>query len=161
MVGTCWRKILPMIKKLADLYPQFNFEPSEDFLWSPETKTIHYDPSRMGVEQGVWSLLHETGHALHGHVTYDFDIDLLKIELEAWEKAKEIAPRFDIVIDQDYIEDNLDSYRDWLKRRSTCPDCSYVNLQTSSNIYNCFNCDCNWKVPASQVCMVQRRKVRN
>jgi hypothetical protein len=150
-----------MIDKLSTAYPHFSFIEAEDFVWSPETKSIHYDPSRVGSKQGAWSLLHETGHAIHNHTNYEFDIDLLKFELEAWEKAKEIASQFDIVIDQDYIEDNLDSYRDWLKRRSTCPDCSYVNLQTASNTYNCFNCGCSWKVSVSQVCMVQRRKVSN
>jgi|SRR5665811_1433877 len=150
-----------MIVKLVNTYPRLTFAEGDDFLWSPETETIHYDPSRMDTEQGVWSLLHETGHALHGHTSYDFDIDLLKFELEAWEKAKEIALKFDITINQDYIEDNLDSYRDWLKRRSACPDCSYVNLQAAKNTYICFNCECNWKVPVSQVCMVQRRKVTN
>lgn len=149
-----------MIKKLSKEFPKFTFSEGEDFIWSPEESRVYYDPSRLDTSEGKLSLLHEVGHAVLAHETYTHDIDLLKYELDAWEKAKTFAPDYSVAVDQDYIEDCLDSYRDWLKKRSTCPDCSFVNFQTSHSSYDCFNCGCSWRVPVSQVCRIQRRKVK-
>jgi len=149
-----------MIDELTTAFPQFTFQEGDNFIWSPDDSCIHYDLSRIPSNEGKLSLLHEVGHALLGHEAYDHDIDLLKYELAAWTKAKKLAKDYSVTIDQDYIEDNLDSYRDWLKKRSTCPDCSFVNFQTSHSIYDCFNCGCTWKVPVSQICRIQRRKVK-
>lgn len=149
-----------MIKTVQSKYRDFTFKESDDFMWSFQDKTIHFVPSKMETPTGKYSLLHELSHALLEHKTYDHDIDLLKYELDAWEKAKTVAKELGVVIDQDHIEDCLDSYRDWLKKRSTCPDCSFVNFQTSHSSYDCFNCGCSWRVPVSQVCRIQRRKVK-
>lgn len=148
-----------MIKEITALYPKLKFKKASDFMWSPSDKQIHYNTERLKAEQGQYSLLHEVGHALLGHKTYDHDIDLLAYELDAWEKAKKVAKELEVSIDQDYIEDCLDSYRDWLKKRSTCPECSFVNFQTSHLVYDCFNCGCSWKVSASQICRIQRIKI--
>jgi hypothetical protein len=143
-----------MINDIQKLYPELKFKKTDDFMWSPRDRKIHYSEEKVKTDLGKFSLLHEVGHALLNHETYDHDIDLLKYEVAAWEKAKEVSKKLKIDIDQDYIEDCLDSYRDWLKRRSTCPDCSFVNFQTSHLVY-----DCSWKVSASQICRIQRIKI--
>lgn len=149
-----------MIKRLSAKFPKFTFIEGDTFIWSPAELRIYYNQSKMQTNKGQLTLLHEVGHAVLGHETYNHDIDLLKYELAAWEKAKELSNEFDVKADQDFIENNLDSYRDWLKKRSTCPDCSFVNFQTSHSSYDCFNCGCSWRVPLSQVCRIQRRKVK-
>jgi len=148
-----------MIKQLSAKFPEFVFTEGDTFIWSPAELRIYYDQSKVMTNEGQLTLLHEVGHAVLEHETYDHDIDLLKYELSAWEKAKELSDVFDVKADQDFIENNLDSYRDWLKKRSTCPDCSFVNFQTSNSSYDCFNCGCSWRVPVSQICRIQRRKV--
>ena len=148
-----------MITKLKKDYPKYKFAVGKDFIWSPNKETIYYDPERISREDGQWSLLHELGHAILGHKDYVHDIDLLQMELEAWEKAKELTVGYSKPkVKQDYIESCLDSYRDWLKKRSTCPECSYVNFQSDHSTYTCFNCSCIWKVPVSQICKIRRRK---
>jgi ribosomal protein L37AE/L43A len=78
------------------------------------------------------------------------------MERAAWEQAVAIAAKYDIVIDRDHIEDSMDTYRDWLKNRSTCPTCNNVTLQQTSGEYLCFNCRATWAVPASQICRNRR-----
>lgn len=149
-----------MIDKLTREFSKITFVEGDNYIWSPEESCVYYDASRLDTSEGQLSLLHEVGHATLSHETYTHDIDLLKYELDAWEKAKDYAGDYSVTVDQDYIEDCLDSYRDWLKKRSTCPDCSFVNFQTSHSSYDCFNCGCSWRVPISQVCRIQRRKVK-
>lgn len=148
-----------MIDKLSENFPKINFIEGDEFVWSSSESQICYNRSKIDSNEGQLTLLHEVGHAILKHETYDHDIDLLKHELAAWENAKELAEEYGVKIDQNYIENNLDSYRDWLKKRSTCPDCSFVNFQTSHRVYDCFNCGCSWRVPLSQVCKIQRRRV--
>lgn len=143
-----------MVKQLIADHQQFSFVPSQAFRWSPAEQTIYYQPQT----DISWSLLHELGHALLGHQDYQSDIELLKIELAAWEKAKLIGADYGVSINQDHVEDCLDTYRDWLKKRATCPECRTVTTQSSPTSYTCFNCAASWGVPKSPLCRVTRIK---
>ncbi|HSX44508.1 MAG TPA: hypothetical protein VLF39_00135 [Candidatus Saccharimonadales bacterium] len=145
-----------IIKKLAKLVPGVDFIVGDNFLWSPANRTITYNKQSSGDKLATWSLLHETGHATLGHQNYESDIDLLLMEVAAWEKAKELAQNLNLKIDEDHIQDCLDTYRDWLHQRSTCPRCGLVSLQTSSFSYQCPNCSCTWKVTSSRFCRPYR-----
>lgn len=135
-----------LILSLQNLYPSLKFNENDRFYWSPKTNEIFYDHQASG-ETAAWSLLHETGHALLEHQNYSYDYDLVLIEVEAWEKAKKIAQKFDIEIDSDHIQDCLDTYRDWLDKRCTCPTCGNKSLQdTTTGKYRCFNCATVWTV---------------
>ncbi len=135
---------------------QVKFKAGHQFYWSPETKEIVYDQNYLN-EKSDWSLLHETGHALLNHNFYKNDFHLLSLEVTAWEKAKEIANDLKIIIDQNHIEDCLDTYRDWLDKRSTCPVCNVRSLQQTNFInYHCFNCHSVWKVTPSRFCRPYR-----
>jgi hypothetical protein len=149
--------MVKVIKRLKKVLPDVNFVSGDNFLWSPASRTITYHKSPIEDKIATWSLLHETGHATLGHESYDSDIDLLLMEVAAWEKAKQLAKQLDISIDDDHIQDCLDTYRDWLYQRSTCPRCGLVSLQTSSSEYECLNCDCVWKVSSSRFCRPYRR----
>lgn len=145
-----------LLKTLITTYPELNYTAGEQFCWSPETKEIFYNASATG-QKAAWSLLHETGHALLQHTTYKADFELLKLEIAAWDTARDIATKHSFEIDEDHIEDCLDTYRDWLYKRSICPKCSTKCLQQDDyKHYHCFNCHTVWKVSANRFCRAYR-----
>lgn len=147
-----------LIKKLAASYPQFTFVPSASFYWCPETAEVFYDDAKFDQDSSIWSLLHETSHALLGHTTYKADLELLQLEVAAWNHALILASEHGINIDGEYVQDCLDTYRDWLYRRSLCPGCGAQCIQIdSSNFYRCFNCHTRWHVSPSRFCRPYRR----
>ncbi len=93
-----------LVKKLQTDFPSLNFATGKQFYWSPETNEVVYVKAATGKE-ATWSLLHETGHALLGHTTYQADVALLRLEVEAWASAKSLAKRYGIKIGEDHIED--------------------------------------------------------
>ena len=136
-------------------FPLLMFRESNRFSWHAGTKHISYrQPETI---QALWALLHEIGHAELDHADFTSDIDLLQKEVAAWEKAHELAKRYDLTIDQNYIEDNLDTYRDWLHIRATCPTCYERCLQIDSRTYRCHNCNTEWHVTRSRLCRPYRR----
>jgi hypothetical protein len=139
-----------LIARLQAEFPALRFVPGKQFSWSPETGEIIYKAAARG-RRAAWSLLHETGHALLGHTSYEADFELLRLEMAAWERAKTLAHDLDIVIDDEHIEDCLDTYRDWLHKRSICPTCTTKSLQQGDFVhYRCFNCHTVWRVTASR-----------
>src|SRR4051794_24038476 len=97
-----------LLSKLETLYPKLRFKAGEQFCWSPETGEIIYKAVSQG-ERAIWSLLHETGHALLDHTAYKADFELIQLEVAAWERARELATDLDITIDEDHIQDCLDT----------------------------------------------------
>jgi len=148
------------LKRLRQLFPQLVYCPSTAFCWSPETNEVLY-PNKNAGDQASWSLLHETSHALLRHRSYNSDFELLKLEVLAWEKAKELGVKLQIVIDNDHVQDCLDSYRDWIYARSICPRCTNKSLQQSDlRHYRCFNCHNIWQVTPSRFCRAYRATKR-
>lgn len=146
-----------IIAKLQAEFPELRFVPGKQFYWSPETGEISYEAAAQG-RRAVWSLLHETGHALLDHTSYQGDFELLKLEIAAWERAKELAADLGINISEDHIQNSLDTYRDWLYKRSICPSCGTKCLQRGDfTHYRCFNCHMVWKVSSSRFCRAYRR----
>lgn len=148
--------MLDLINKLIKEFPGLSFKSGQQFCWSPETNEIVYRAKATG-KQAIWSLLHETGHALLKHATYSADFELLRLEVAAWSKAEELAKRLGIEIDNEHIQDCLDTYRDWLYKRSICPNCTTKCLQQNDYMhYRCFNCHTLWRVSASRFCRAYR-----
>jgi hypothetical protein len=146
-----------LIETLQEKFPELCFTPGQQFSWSPEAGEVIYKKGARG-EQAQWSLLHETGHALLGHRSYGADFELIRLEVEAWERAKLIAQEVSIKIDEDHIQDCLDTYRDWLYKRSICPNCGTKCLQQDDFVhYHCFNCNTKWHVSASRFGRAYRR----
>ena len=146
-----------LLSILRTKYPGISFVPKDSFYWSPRTSTVFYVPEALEGANGQWSLLHELGHALLGHSNFKSDFGLLKLESEAWVKAQKEAKNHTITIDPDHIEDCLDSYRDWLYQRSTCPGCLSSSLQIEPRRYRCFNCNNIWNVSSSRTCRTYRK----
>lgn len=148
-----------LISKLTKRYPQLQFCIGEKFYWSPKTEQIFYQTGADPLY--LRKLLHEVGHALLGHTAYSSDLELLALEVAAWEKAQQVAQDFKVTLDADYIQDCLDTYRDWLHKRSTCPTCGTRSLQETPEQYKCFNCQSAWRVSPSRFCRTYRQVNRH
>lgn len=147
-----------LINELAGAFPSIDFVDGDSFYWSPRKQVVHFVSKALNSDTGNWSLLHELGHALLEHQTYASDFELVKLELAAWEKAKVLGRKYDVVIPEDHIQDCLDSYREWLYLRSTCPTCMNSSQQIDAHTYSCFNCNTVWHVSRSRQCRSYRRK---
>ena len=141
-----------LLQRLANDYPQFQFVQSDRARWNASEQTIYYTNDQP-------QTLHELGHALLGHNTYRQDVELIQIERAAWVKAQQLAPRYGLSIDNDTVEEALDSYRDWLHSRSKCPRCRQTGWQDSHDLtYHCPNCQCVWR--ASDGRQTRMRRIR-
>ena len=126
-----------LITKIKADYPNFTFKTGRKFAFRyPSTITI-------GPSEPFDSLLllHEVSHALLGHRDYSRDIDRVKMESEAWEKAKSLASHYGVEVDENLIQDELDTYREWLHKKSCCPKCGLTRYQTNDQIYHCPRCE--------------------
>jgi hypothetical protein len=143
-----------LIKLLERDYPAIAFRQSSIAQWSPQSHQVSYvsteDPA------GVWSTLHELGHALLDHRSYESDVSLLQMEVDAWKKAIELAELYAVTISEEHMQHCLDTYRDWLHKRSTCPTCGKHGLQQSNALYRCLNCQGTWMVSSTRFCRPYR-----
>lgn len=146
-----------VINDISADFPDIGFVKSAGFKWDPKSKEIHYSP--ISSEADIWSLFHELGHMLLDHAGYKYDFELLKMEVLAWQKAKETAKKYGFNISQEHVEKCIDSYRDWLHERSKCRKCDQSGLEKDSGIYSCFNCSFTWKVTPARFCRVYRKKI--
>ncbi len=142
-----------LLKQLKSNYPQFTFKKGNYFLWSPSENTIYYcDKS----DNKPILLLHEISHALLGHADYNSDIQLITMEREAWDYAIKLAISYNVTMPTDVIESIIDSYRDWIHDRSTCPNCTATGLQINKHNYQCPACNHRWRVNEARTCALRR-----
>lgn len=142
---------------IAD-FPTYTFSKGADFHWSPQQATVFYP--QLESAQDIWSLLHEIAHGELTHSSYGLDIELISLEAAAWEYASQkLAPGYGLTIDEDYLQDHLDTYRHWLHVRSACPECGQSGLQTK-NTYSCLNCRCVWRANEARMCSLRRTKLQ-
>ncbi len=153
-------KTSSFLDKLKMSYKLLGFVPAENFYWSPVDKTIHYRLATVESDSGQWALLHEVAHSDLGHLSYGSDIELLQFEVAAWHKALDLAKSYNVDISEDHVEECLNTYRDWLHFRSTCPKCYLNGLQTLPTTYVCLNCQASWQVSSSRFCRPYRMQSR-
>lgn len=141
-----------LIPRLKADFPDISFTIGADYLWSPNNQTVYYieNPDSQSL------LLHELSHGLLGHSDYSRDIELIAMERAAWDKAIELTHKYGLKIDNDTVETTLDSYRDWLHARSTCPECEATGLQIKKYTYNCLACTHTWRVNEARICALRR-----
>lgn len=163
MAATIMEKITSLVRSLrssAASEPQLHsltLKKGELFSWNHTACAITYNPK---VENAEAYLLHEFSHALLGHKEYMQDIDLLKMERAAWDKALALAGTLDVNIDDNLIESALDTYRDWLHDRSTCPTCSATGIETAKQQYECITCHTTWHVNEARDCSLRRYTIK-
>ncbi len=142
-----------LIHKLKTTHTDLTFVEAEQFSWSPTTKTISYNRE---LPHATLLLLHELSHASLEHREYRRDIELIAMETAAWEKAKQHAEEYNIRMQDTVIQDHLDTYREWLHARSTCPNCSANGYQAEAFLYECPACSHTWKVNEARLCALRR-----
>jgi lipopolysaccharide biosynthesis regulator YciM len=105
-------------------------------------------------------LIHELAHALLNHKNYRRDIELIEMETAAWHEAKQYGEKYNVEIKEDVIQDHLDTYRDWLHARSSCPNCLATGYQTKHLTYECPACTHSWKVNEARLCALRRYGIK-
>lgn len=144
---------LSLLPRLNEDFPAITFTAGDVFSWSPDTRTVFYVESDA---RGVDLLLHELSHGLLDHHDYRRDVELLNMEAAAWDKARLLAKDYSVKIDESVAEANLETYRDWLHARSTCPTCEATGYQTAKNTYECVACGGSWRVNEARLCGLKR-----
>lgn len=142
-----------LLPKLQAAYPQLRFAVGERFAWSPDTRTVFYDTSD---PTNTSLLIHEVAHGLLAHREYSKDIELVAMEADAWDKAVVLAADYGIPIPDGIVQDTLDTYRDWLHARSTCPKCEATGYQSGKSEYSCVACGHVWRVNEARLCALRR-----
>jgi len=132
-----------LVAKISTNHPELQLTPGERFQFSPPS-TLYYDPQSTE-ERADLLLLHELGHYLIQKTDYTSDIELVEIESQAWAKARTICPDYGLQYDEDFAEDHLDSYRDWLHITSLCKNCNLAGYQDSTQLYHCPLCGATWE----------------
>ncbi len=146
--------IKTIFKKITSDFAHIRFASADTFYWSPSTSTIYY--SEIKNNEGIWNLIHEISHAALGHASFNSDIELLQCEAQAWEYADTtLSPKYGITIDYNFMQEQLDTYRTWLNKRSLCPNCRQNGIQTQ-NTYRCINCRCSWRANEARNCTLKR-----
>jgi hypothetical protein len=145
-----------LVHKLQQDHPSLLFTVGETLCWSPKLNQIFYAADEN--EHSVAGLLHEVGHALLGHHTFKSDVELLQKEVEAWQTAQQLASSYGVNIDENHVQDCLDTYRDWLYHRSRCPACHATGVQQTPREYHCINCGTKWGVSNSRLRRPYRRQ---
>jgi len=95
---------------LLEYFPEFTFQPSKIFMWSPDSRIISYDPRRLATDQGKLMLLHELGHALLSH-RIPTDENRYQVERDAWELARLLAQKLSIRPNEALIARKLQEVR--------------------------------------------------
>ncbi len=156
MDATTMRSTSSLIHKLKSDFPNISFVRAEHFSWSPAKKVVSYNPKLSQVNE---QLLHELSHGLLGHQAYRRDVELVALEAAAWDKAAELADEYHVAFREATAEENLDTYRDWLHARSTCPDCTATGYQTNATTYQCVACTQQWTVNEARLCGLRRKVI--
>lgn len=154
MEGEELAKAEKFIKRLKADYPEIKFR--------NKTKRFSYQLRGavpvvfLGEPQPNFALLtlHELGHALCKHKDYKVDVERIKIESAAWERAKTVLLEYRKKAqtetglatilpewDEDFVQDKMDTYRDWLHARSRCKKCGLTRYQTDDGKYHCPRCE--------------------
>lgn len=126
-------------EQLREEYPNLCWRVGKKFAYRPP-RTIVVEQN---FEQDCYNLLvlHELGHALCEHKNYGTDAERLKMERQAWEKARELAKKYEVEYVEELVEEKLDSYREWLHQKSTCKRCGLTMYQKRNGGYFCPQCD--------------------
>lgn len=130
------------LARLKKDYPKLKFRVGTKFMFRPPRTIIYVEPGIDTFLAGYFlQFLHEIGHALLGHRDFRTDSERVKMECEAWQKARELCDIYDIAYDEEFAEAELDTYRDWLHQKSLCKDCGLTRYQTVDGAYHCPFCE--------------------
>ena len=134
------------LQKIKSDFPKFRFVAGARFSFRPPRTIVvpdEEDEARDDSGDTSLLLLHEMGHAIMGHRDFKTEVGRLKMEVEAWEKARELCDKYGVVFDEELVETELDSYRNYLHQKSRCPLCGLTRFQTPDGEFYCPKCAIN------------------
>ena len=147
------REVADFLVCLKRDFSELRFLEGRRFMYRP-ARTIYYE--NMGFLEGVGvdlelsqkliqeyklQVLHEVGHALSEHKFFRTDLQRVKMEREAWERARGLCEQYGVVYNEEFVEEKMDTYREWLHRKSRCPECGLTRYQTKDGRYHCPGCE--------------------
>lgn len=115
-------KNVAFLETIKSIHPEFTFRPGAKFLFRPP-KSIRYIESDNNFRL---LLLHELSHALLGHFSYERSLERLQIERDAWSKTRELCSLHSVPFDEEFAENELNTYRDWVHQKTLCKHCGYI-----------------------------------
>lgn len=153
-----------LLMRLEEDFPELRFRPGSKFAFRPPRTIIYTDADKESrrrepekTEQSLaakinecveiknnylkMQLLHEVGHAILEHRNWGMDLERVKMEGAAWAEAEKLCVKYGVKYDENFAEEELDSYRDWLYARSTCAECGLTMYQTPDGKYHCPQCE--------------------
>lgn len=129
------------VRRLMAHYPEVRWAEASRFSFRPPRMV------RLGRAQPHYAMLaaHEVGHCLMGHRDFRTEVGRLRMESEAWERAHAVWSELRLeergaIWDEEFVEDQLDTYREWLHSKSLCPRCGQVRFQTVDGAFHCLFC---------------------
>jgi hypothetical protein len=134
-----------LIKKLSSDYPELTITEGSRFQFTLPSTLFYTLASEYEPDEAKLLLLHELGHYLIKESDYHTDIELLEIEARAWAKARELCAKYEVKYDEDFAEDRLDSYRNYLHFASLCKNCQLAGYQDDAGAYHCPLCGATWR----------------
>ena len=134
-----------LISRLTNDFPDLEIKAGDRFQFTPPATLIYAAKIDYSDGEAKLLLLHELGHYLIGETDYDSDIELLEIEAKAWAKAEDLCTKYGVKYDEDFAEDRLDSYRDYLHHSSLCKVCQLSGYQDGHGLYHCPLCGATWQ----------------
>lgn len=125
------------MERLQGDFPEVKFRRGRKFLFRPP-RTVVLGPAE---KDDSLLLLHELGHFLCGHRDFGTGAGRIRCEREAWEKARELCKKYGVFYDEEVVERELDTYREWLDQISCCPRCGLTRYQTPDGAFHCPRCE--------------------
>lgn len=142
------KELNKFVMRVKTDFAQLDFREGKKFTFRPP-RTIILEPVQNYAENGavglnnyMMSVLHEVGHAKLEHKFYQTDVERVKMEGAAWEAARGLCEQYGVCYDEEFVQSELDSYREWLYRQSKCKKCGLTRFQTKSGRYYCPICEC-------------------
>ena len=128
---------IKLINTLESDYPHLTFKTGPKFAFKAP-KTITTGPPH---QFSALLTLHELAHAILKHKNYSLDIQRLKMERDAWSYVQStLCPQYSIPFDEDFAQNQLDTYRDWLHKKSLCKTHHVTRYQDPTGTYHCPLC---------------------
>lgn len=151
------RKSTLLLDSLKSDFSELKFETTEGFKWDAASGTVFLGwKGRVGQKNALLGL-HELAHAVLKHEDYEYDIELVRMEAEAWERVKtDFCDRYGVIWDEELAQGEIDTYRDWLYKRSLCPTCGRNGWQSGKNKYRCV-CGYSWGVNEDKFKRIYRK----
>jgi len=134
---------LAFLDSLKSAYPDFFFKPGRKFLFRPK-RTIFYLEDN---DNFRFLLLHELAHALLKHFSYDTSLERLTLERDAWEKTRQLCSDYKVPFLDSLAEAELNTYRDWLHKKTLCKTCGLSCLEVNSESLYCPFCQKTYPRP--------------